>query len=316
MFGNTPPSNELYRDSCVALIDDLGLTDAAVLEGRIEDMVQAYHSGSIVALTSISEGFPYTVVEAMACGRTVVCTNVGGVAEAVGDAGVVVPPRDHVAVAQGCLRLLENDELRSQLALRARERVLERFTLAQSLDAYRNLYERLADPGLPAEHTPLGPRKGTRYVGHAAILRNIGTAPWKAAGRALTGRHIATAPWTAAGRSAVTASAAMLEWSPVLLERSEDSRPTTLVRLSDTESTPDLERPKDPDAEATTVIGPRPDAEGTTVIGPSQDADPTAELDLADMLAALSVPAKPDPDATTVLPLPAAPPAMPVESAA
>ncbi|MEV0718172.1 GT4 family glycosyltransferase PelF, partial [Asanoa sp. NPDC050611] len=93
MFGGTPHGNEAYRDSCLALIDELGLTGAAVLEGRIEDMVEAYHSGSIVALTSISEGFPYTVVEAMACGRAVVCTNVGGVSEAVGDAGFVVAPR-------------------------------------------------------------------------------------------------------------------------------------------------------------------------------------------------------------------------------
>jgi len=78
----------------------------------------------VVALTSISEGFPYTVVEAMACGRTVVCTDVGGVSEAVGDAGIVVPPRDIAAVADGCLRLLEDDDLRHDLAAKARTRVL------------------------------------------------------------------------------------------------------------------------------------------------------------------------------------------------
>jgi Domain of unknown function (DUF3492) len=78
VFGNTPAGNEAYRDSCVRLIEDLGLTGAAALEGRVDTPVRAYHAGSVVALTSISEGFPYTVVEAMACGRTVVCTNVGG----------------------------------------------------------------------------------------------------------------------------------------------------------------------------------------------------------------------------------------------
>ena len=90
-----------------ALIEAFGLAGSAVLEGRVDDMVEAYHSGSIVALTSISEGFPYTVVEAMASGRTVVCTNVGGVAEAVGDALLVrfadgrVAEADHLMFGTG-----------------------------------------------------------------------------------------------------------------------------------------------------------------------------------------------------------------------
>ncbi len=46
MFGGTPAGNEAYADSCLALIDELGLTGAAVLEGRIEDMVEAYHAAA------------------------------------------------------------------------------------------------------------------------------------------------------------------------------------------------------------------------------------------------------------------------------
>lgn len=143
MFGGTPAGNERYRDSCLHLIDELGLTGAAVLEGRVDTPVNAYHDGSIVALTSISEGFPYTVVEAMACGRTVVCTNVGGVAEAVADTGLVVAPRDVAAVAEACVALLSDDRRRAELGARARERVLEHFTLRRSLDAYRGVYERV-----------------------------------------------------------------------------------------------------------------------------------------------------------------------------
>ena len=144
IFGGTPASNLLYLDSCRRLIDDLGLTSCATLEGRVANAVDAYHAGSIVALTSISEGFPYTVVEAMACGRTVVCTNVGGVAEAVGDAGMVVPPRDFAAIADACVELLSDHERRARLGLAARDRVLANFTLQRSLEAYRNVYESLA----------------------------------------------------------------------------------------------------------------------------------------------------------------------------
>jgi glycosyltransferase involved in cell wall biosynthesis len=160
IFGGTPAVNRIYHESCQQLIDELGLTGAAMLEGRIGNAVDAYHAGSIVALTSISEGFPYTVVEAMACGRPTVCTNVGGVAEAVGETGSVVPPRDFAAVAEACVRLLRDHELRRRLGAAARARVLEHFTLRRSLEAYRNVYEGLATP-ITAQEPPRHLRRAT-----------------------------------------------------------------------------------------------------------------------------------------------------------
>ncbi|WDZ83922.1 GT4 family glycosyltransferase PelF [Micromonospora cathayae] len=150
IFGGTPAANKVYHASCQALIDDLGLTGHATLEGRVGSAVEAYHAGNLVALTSISEGFPYTVVEAMACGRPTVCTNVGGVAEAVGETGIVVPPRDVAAVAAACVKLLNDRELRLRLGAVARARVLERFTLQRSLQAYRDIYDGLTTPRTPA----------------------------------------------------------------------------------------------------------------------------------------------------------------------
>ncbi|MBM7790501.1 GT4 family glycosyltransferase PelF [Tenggerimyces flavus] len=150
MFGSTPHGNEVYHESCVDLIEELDLTGIAVLEGRVSTPVHAYHAGSIVALTSISEGFPYTVVEAMACGRSVVATNVGGVAEAVADTGFVVAPRDFKAVADACVKLLADDAMRNELATKAHERVMARFTLIQSLNAYRAVYEHVTEEEEPA----------------------------------------------------------------------------------------------------------------------------------------------------------------------
>ncbi|PNY79571.1 GT4 family glycosyltransferase PelF [Deinococcus koreensis] len=151
MFGPVPQGNEAYEQTCRQLIHDLGLDDAAVFEGRVPSVAQAYQAGHVVALSSISEGFPYSVIEAMAAGRPMVATDVGGVREAVGDTGLVVPPRDPHAFADACLELLRDDTLRHTLSRRARDRVLTLFTLQHCIEAYRRMYDELLDLGrLPA----------------------------------------------------------------------------------------------------------------------------------------------------------------------
>ncbi|MFJ8958921.1 GT4 family glycosyltransferase PelF [Lentzea sp. NPDC102401] len=143
VFGPVPEANRDYHTSCLRLTDQLGLTGSAVFEGLVPRQVDAYHAGHLVALTSVSEGFPFTVVEAMSTGRPPVCTDVGGVSEAVADAGLVVPPRDHEAVARACVRLLTDTGLRRRMGLLARQRVVERFTVQRWNDSYRTRYAEL-----------------------------------------------------------------------------------------------------------------------------------------------------------------------------
>jgi glycosyltransferase involved in cell wall biosynthesis len=144
MFGSAPPGSEQYLVECHSLISELGLTTAATFEGRVEKIVDAYHAGNVVVLSSTSEGFPYTVIEAMASGRATVSTDVGGVREAVEDTGLIVPPRDPEAMAAACILLLTDDELRIRLANAARERTHQYFTLEQYLEIYRDIYPALA----------------------------------------------------------------------------------------------------------------------------------------------------------------------------
>jgi glycosyltransferase involved in cell wall biosynthesis len=147
IFGATPAADGEYERSCRRLIAELGLRDSVVLEGEVDSPVSAYHAATVVVLTSISEGFPVAILEAMACGRPVVCTDVGGVAEAVADAGFVVPPRDPRAVARACVTLLVDDELRARMAEAARSRVLRLFTLDESIAAYRRVYDSVTGNG-------------------------------------------------------------------------------------------------------------------------------------------------------------------------
>ncbi|MFF8970901.1 GT4 family glycosyltransferase PelF [Streptomyces sp. NPDC014995] len=143
LFGGTPRGGEAYRERCEALAAELGHADAVTFEGRVDDIRDAYAAGTVVMLSSISEGFPFTLIEAMSCGRATVSTDVGGVREAVGDTGLVVPPRDPAAMAAAALELLGDPARRRAMGEAARLRVIEQFTLRQTVDTFRSIYEEL-----------------------------------------------------------------------------------------------------------------------------------------------------------------------------
>ncbi|MER6161691.1 GT4 family glycosyltransferase PelF [Streptomyces sp. NPDC001868] len=144
LFGPVPPGGEAYRTELEKLAAELGVTDGLTFEGRITEVWRAYAAGHVVMLSSISEGFPFSLIEAMSCGRTTVSTDVGGVREAVGDTGIVVPPREPEMMAAAALTLLRDDERRLGLGELARQRVIDRFTLRRSVDAFRTIYRELA----------------------------------------------------------------------------------------------------------------------------------------------------------------------------
>ncbi|MGW7416105.1 GT4 family glycosyltransferase PelF [Streptomyces sp. NPDC054863] len=151
LFGGVPEGGEAYRTKLEKLAAELGVTDGITYEGRVSDVARAYASGSVVMLSSISEGFPFSIIEAMSCGRTTISTDVGGVREAVGDTGLVVPPREPEAMARATLELLRDNARRAELGERSRQRVIDQFTLRRSVEGFRRIYEEL--DGVPE---PLG----------------------------------------------------------------------------------------------------------------------------------------------------------------
>ncbi|MGW1926088.1 glycosyltransferase, partial [Streptomyces massasporeus] len=104
-------------------------------------------------LSSVVEGFPASLVEAMFCARATVSTDVGAVVEIIGGTGLVVPPRNPRALADACLALLREPERRHRLGAAARARALELFTVEQNLAAFRGIYLELLSHA-PVRHRP------------------------------------------------------------------------------------------------------------------------------------------------------------------
>lgn len=144
LAGPVPAGNERYARRCEALASDLGISGSVEFAGPVASSREAFAAGHLAALSSISEGMPYTVIEAMMCGRATVSTDVGGVADVVGDTGLIVPPRDPEAFAQACLSVLADPVRRAELGAAARKRALAEFTLDRCVSTYRRHYAAVA----------------------------------------------------------------------------------------------------------------------------------------------------------------------------
>ncbi|SDB62216.1 Glycosyltransferase involved in cell wall bisynthesis, partial [Desulfonatronum thiosulfatophilum] len=123
-------------------IRDAGVEDRFFLLGPRDDIPTITTGLDIACLSSVGEGFPNVLGEAMACEVPCVATDVGDCADIVGDTGRIVPPRNPDALAGAIRELVEmGGEGRKQLGRAARERVRERYELGSVVKRYEGLYE-------------------------------------------------------------------------------------------------------------------------------------------------------------------------------
>lgn len=143
------------RESLETAAANPDVRDVVIFTGNRSDTDVFYAGLDIVALTSLNEGTPLSLIEAMANGRTFVSTTVGGVADLLGETleakddfkvcarGVGVASGDANALYKGLIYLAENDDLRSALGANGREFVRENYSkerlTADIIDLYRDL---------------------------------------------------------------------------------------------------------------------------------------------------------------------------------
>lgn len=131
------------RENINCLIQQLNLGNHVELLGRRHDIPELMAKADIFVLSSAFEGFGLVVAEAMACQTFVVATDCGGVAEVMGDTGILVPPQDSKALAEAIKQAVSKTPLEIQENnLKARQRVEELFSLEKSVQNWLKLYEK------------------------------------------------------------------------------------------------------------------------------------------------------------------------------
>lgn len=145
LIGLPDPGNP----TSVSVHDIEGWKQAGVVEllGYRTDIAEQYAAANIVCLPSYREGLPKSLVEAAACGRAVITTDVPGCRDAVAPnlTGTLVPVKDSVGLANALQSLIENPDLRQEMGLAGRKLAEEAFAIekivAQHIQIYRDLLE-------------------------------------------------------------------------------------------------------------------------------------------------------------------------------
>jgi len=141
LVGDGPLRRALEREVSI-----LGLTGFVIFGGNRADMPEVYAISDIVVSASLREGFPLSILEALAASRPVIATRVGGVPEIVQDdvTGILVDPGDEIGLANAILGLLRDAPHRRALGQAGRKLVEERFSVHRMAREYMRVYTDMA----------------------------------------------------------------------------------------------------------------------------------------------------------------------------
>jgi glycosyltransferase involved in cell wall biosynthesis len=132
-------------DDLKSMAARLGLEMAVIFLGFRNDVPAILRLSDFYICSSLSEGLSLSILEAMAAGKSVLATNVGGNPELIknGENGFLVPPSDPAALAEKITFLIENLGLRQSMGEISRGFAQDRFSLTRMMADYQNLYEEL-----------------------------------------------------------------------------------------------------------------------------------------------------------------------------
>jgi glycosyltransferase involved in cell wall biosynthesis len=130
-------------DEVLQQIEKLSLTDKVILTGYVDqiDLPMVYNLSDLFVYPTLYEGFGLPALEAMACGIPVITTKVSSLPEIVGEAGILVPPNDAEELFRGMKTVLQDEELRLNLARQGTEQAAK-FTWERTARSTLEVYQR------------------------------------------------------------------------------------------------------------------------------------------------------------------------------
>ncbi len=139
------------------------LAGRVAFAGRLERVEDALRASDLFAFPSLFEGLGISLVEAAACGLAAVASRTGGIVDVVEDgrSGLLVPPADPAALAEGLRALATDADRRAAMGREARRVALARFDERDGVDRYRAVFRGVATPRRPSSSRPgRAPRAG------------------------------------------------------------------------------------------------------------------------------------------------------------
>jgi glycosyltransferase involved in cell wall biosynthesis len=142
ILGEGPQKGRLIQKA-----KDLKIEEMIEFVSPIPDPLPYYESLDLYLNTSLHEGIPLSILEAMACGKPVVAPHVGGLPEIIshGQHGLLVHGREPKDFVDACLRILDDEHSSSSMGESASKRITSRFSGASMAESYRQVYLRLCE---------------------------------------------------------------------------------------------------------------------------------------------------------------------------
>ena len=134
-----------YLESAQAYVSGKGLDASIIFTGRVdnEEMLSHYARSSVYLMTSMSEGMPRTLLEAMACGLPVVCTDIPQLVPIIEAGGIVIQKKDIGGVVGALERLYGDGDLSEGFGLSGRKKIVEGYSLSAMNAETERVYEGL-----------------------------------------------------------------------------------------------------------------------------------------------------------------------------
>lgn len=136
ILGDGPLKQELQE-----YVEKAGLGEAVKMPGNVDNIEDYFAEADIFALSSIYEGLPLVILEAMAAGLPILTTDVGGIRDVLGEEGILVPPGDRQAYRDALRKLVGDQELREKLGKEAKKNS-DRYDSGLIAEQYAEAFEK------------------------------------------------------------------------------------------------------------------------------------------------------------------------------